>query len=346
MVGALDLTKTLPDEFYDDSEFIGIDDIPIILANPTRDERREAKFFKSIYRGIMYVGGGARQGKDLFGMVMAYLMRRYFGRPVLLDCKPRRLFGEYTYFNPELMMNEISKMARLSTVETGQKEMPLDKNQEKAFTEASNEWIEDNKVKFQNAIIYLSELGRYCPRRNPHNRVNRFIGALNSQWGHLDFLMVGTHLQQNEIDLTTYMGKVKLWVNCTWMISRQDTTHATIVREMYLDDSAVINASLPVMNYYVNGGKPREFLTHEKTYFKITPYGQRQRNGHDILAYLDKYGVKQADVIANRLGANVPETLEALFKLSLSGCVIGNRFFDLYNSKGFVNLKPTIGKEV
>ena len=337
--------KKLDDKYFDDSDLVGQNDIPIILPNPTRAERREIKFLKTIYKGVMFVTGGARQGKDLFGVVLSCLMKRYFGRPILLDFKPKRLFGEYTYFNPQLMMTEISKMARLSGVEGADLNKELSKAEAVAFTEAANEFIDDNVLMFQNAVVYFSELRRYCYKRNPSNRINKFIGALNTQWGHLDMLIIGTHLQANEIDRFTYLEKAKLWVECKWMLTRPNTTRARITRDMYLGADGVFNASLKKLNYFVDGGAPREFLTHKDTVFAITPQGSKEANGNPILAYLKREGATPVHEIAGDLNAELDETITALYALSQMGYVAGNRFYDLYNTKSLVNLSPTLRKE-
>lgn len=338
------IEKVLEGKYYDDAELVGQNDIPVILAHPTRDERREIKFFKTIYKGVMFVTGGARQGKDLFGVVLSFLMKRYFGRRILLDFKPKRLFGEYTYFNPQLMMGEISKMARLSEVEGEDMNKPLGEKQAEMFTEAANEWIDKNTLMFQNAVVYFSELRRYCYKRNPSNRINKFVGAVATQWGHLDMLIIGTHMQEDEIDRYTYLEKAKLWVVCNWMLTRQNTTKAVITRDMYLGGDGVFNASLKKMNYYVDGGAPREYLTHANTMFAITPLGAKEANNNAILAYL-KGGACLASEIADAVGAGLDETLADMFSLSLLGYVVGNRFYDLYPTKNLVNLKPTMRKE-
>lgn len=344
MVTAHDLE--LDNKYYDDSEFTGLEDIPVVLPNPNRDERREIRLFKSIYKGTMFVTGGARQGKDLFVYTLLYLMKRYFGRRVLLDVRPKRLFGEYVYFNPAVMMAEINKMAHLSGVEGMDK--PLDEKQGRIFTEAALEWVDKNTVLFQNAVVYFSELRRYCYKRNPSNRINKFIGALLTQWGHLDMLAVGAHMQENEIDRYTYLDKTKFWVVCRWMQTRSDTTQAQIVRDMVLGNSGVYNMSPnEQVNYYVDGGAPREYLTNAKTVFKITKFGTKIAKENILLAYLQKIGAISAEQIARDMGAGIDETLKALFTLAQMGYIVGNnRFFDLFHSKNLVNLVPTLGGKV
>jgi hypothetical protein len=331
-------------KFYEDDELVNQNGIPVVLPNPTRDERREIKFYKTIYKGVMFITGGARQGKDLTGVVISYLMKRYFGRPILLDFKPMRLFGDYTYFNPQLMMAEISRMARLSAVMDSDMKKPLSEAEIKVFEEASVDWVNANPI-FQNAVVYFSELGRYCPKRAPMNRVNRFIGALCSQWGHLDMLVLGTHLQQSEIDRFTFLDKAKLWAVCSWMRTRADTTRAEIARDMRVVGDQVFHGGMRNVNYFVDGGQPREYLTTEETVFAITLQGRKRASENAILGYLRGAGPTRASEIADSLGVGIDDALEALYSLSLMGLVTGNNFFSLYKSKNLVNLVPALRKE-
>jgi hypothetical protein len=341
--------RKLPDIFYDDGNLGNLYDIPVVLPNPTREERREIRFLKSIYRGVMFVTGKARQGKDLFVMTLGKLNKRYFGRRILLDVKPRRLFGEYTYFNPRIMMMEINKMARLSgvgEVDEADLDKPLRGKQEDEFVKAAYEWIDKNEVMFKGALVYLSELRRYCYNRNPHNRVNKFVGALATQWGHLDMLLVGAHIQEHEIDQWTFLGNVNLWVTCSWSLTRLNTTDVKVRRGIYESEVGHFDVTLPPILYRVDGGVPREFLTAEETIFTITPAGMKEASTDRILSYLAQAGSSTALDVAKQLRASVDGVLESLWLLSRDGYVVGNRLYDTYNTQNLVNLVPALPKEV
>jgi hypothetical protein len=339
--------RNLPDSYFEDGLEVDPYAIPVILPDPTRDERREIRYLKSIYRGVMFVEAKAGQGKDLLVMTLSYLSKRYFGRPVVLDMKPKRLFGFYHPFNPQIMVREINKMARKAGIERIDVNVPLKKGkEEQAFDEAAKEWLGENEVMFQNAVVYLSELGRYCPRRNPHNRVNRFIGSLASQWRHLNMLLIGTHVLEEEIDRTTFLGHTNIWAKPKWGMTKLNTTDVKIERGIYESEYGCFNVTLPPFNYQVDGGEPREFLTTEKTLFKVTPKGLKEAGNDRVVENLAQMNLGTAIDIAKKLQCGVEDAVDALWMLSLKGYVVGNRYFDLYNSWNWVNLKPTLAKEI
>ncbi len=278
--------KVLPDYYYDDTDLESLYDIPVVIQNPTYSQRKEIELLKTLYRGVMLVTGRPRSGKDLFGVSFSYLNKVYFGRPVLLDFKPKRLFGEYIPFNPTVLMQEINKMAKVANLSRLiDVDETMTTEQEEVFEKASKDWLESNEVQFKNAILYLSELKRYCYNRNPSNRMNKFIGHLCDIHGHLDLLILGTHIDYREIDKKTYLKNVSFWADCKWSLSRINHTRVTIRRGAYITELGNFDCALKDITYWVDGAAPR--------------------------SYLD-----------------------------------GHSFFELYNTKNLVNLKPVLTKEM
>lgn len=252
--------------------------------------RKEAQIYHSISRGTMGVFGPPGGGKDLFGVSTAWLNKYYFGRRILLDFLPKRPFGEYTLFDGRVMMQEINKMAKASGVEGI--EASADQQEYDQFVgSATEKWALEGEgyVLLQGAVLYLSELKRYCYKRQPHNRFNKFVGAINSIVRHLDLLVIGTHVFENEIDKYTfvqYMRLAGLKVECEWMQSQEHTTRATVTRYGYIGaDCAYGNVSGRTLRLRVNGNEPLDYLG-------------------------------------------------------------GKRWYDLWESKNFVNLKPVAAKEM
>lgn len=261
------LEKVLPDSYYDDEDNAHIYEVPVVLDNPNRLQKKEIKFLRSMYRGVMLINGKARQGKDLFGVSFSALQKYYFGRPILLDFKPKKLFGYYTPFEPRVLVLEISKMAKASSlsrlvdIEEG-----MTAGQEDVFKDASKDWLTENETKFKNAILYLSELKRYCYNRNPHSRVNKLIGSICDIHGHLDLLIIGTHIDYREIDRFTFLKNVSIWAHCTWSISRLNTTRVVIRRTSFLSEQGSFDVPSEEFVYWVNGAEPREFLGGRRFY--------------------------------------------------------------------------------
>lgn len=258
----------LTDEYYDDTDLEHLYQIPIVYDNPTRLQKKEIELYKTLYRGVMMIWGKARSGKDLFGVTFSKLNKIYFGRPVLLDFKPKRLFGEYIPFDPLVMVKEINKMAKqtkfadkshnINDVDT-----EMTKTEEEYFANYTEEWLDSNETLFKNAIVYLSELKRYCYKRNPHSRINKAIGSLNDIHGHLDLLVMGTHTDYTEIDSHTYLSKTTIWANCKWSVTRLNNTRVVIRRGSYISEMGSFDVSLKPFVYWVDGAEPRNWLDGE-----------------------------------------------------------------------------------
>lgn len=272
-------------------ELLYVDDEDDLEDFPLRDglswrARKEAAQLRTISRGVMLVTGDPGGGKDLFGVSICARQQYLFGRHLLLDFLPKQALGKYTLFNMPFMLGQINKMAKLAGVEgiEGSK----DSEEVGQFVEqATTHWAleGEGEVLLKNAILYLQELKRYCYNREPHRRVNKFIGAINSVWRHLDLLVIGSHVLEHEIDKYTYLSYAKLRAHCTWCISRPYTTEVRIRRGAFASGDNVFVVEGKPLTIYVDGNEPREWLG-------------------------------------------------------------GKRFFDLYQSKSYVNLKPVLSKEM
>lgn len=342
--------KKLPDHFYDDSEADNIYGFPVVLPNPTRLEKKEMEALSTFNRGVMLIIGKAGSGKDLLAMSTCYQNKRFWGRRILLDMKPRRLFGEYTYFDPMVMSKEIDKMARLASLTSDNPNEQVSSKEDGILKSATDEWIEEHTSLFEGSVLYLSELRRYCYNRNPHNRVNKAVGAICTQWRHLDMLIIGTHIQEHEIDRWTFKGNVTHWAECDWMVTQLNSTKAKIRRDIALTDYGNYNLRMRPIAITIDGGMPRRFLSMPDTVYGITPFGEnalfKGRNdieGIEILRYLKENKPQEAQIITSAFSETQEDIDNVLFSLVEQGFVKGNRFFDLWNSKNKVNLKPSIG---
>ena len=250
----------LPDAYYDDTDLEDLYQIPVILKNPTWKQKKEIELFKTLYRGVMMVYGKPRSGKDLFGVVFSFLNKLFFGRPILLDFKPKRLFSDYIPFDPLVFLHEINKMARKSTFRSDNFEAPMQKEEEDYFKSHATEWLNSHDTIFKEAILYLSELKRYCYKRNPHSRMNKFIGALCDIHGHLNLLILGTHTDYREIDQYSFLSKVSIWAHCKWSLKRQNNTRVIITRGAYISELGSFDVGLKPFVYWVDGAEPRNWL--------------------------------------------------------------------------------------
>lgn len=245
-------------------ELDDMDDFPLRDGLGWR-ARKEAKHLRTISRGVMLITGEPGSGKDLFGVSFAARQKFLFGRRILLDFLPKRAFGEYTLFNASVMEGEINRMAKLAGVE-GIADSDDVKEQDEFLQEAVRDWAlqGEGQVLLKNAVLYLSELKRYCYNRNPHNKFNKFIGSINSVWRHLDLLVMGTHVLAHEIDKFTYLSYAKIRATCDWSISRPCTADVTIARGAFITSDSVYRVEGQPLTLHVDGNEPRGWLGNKR----------------------------------------------------------------------------------
>ena len=258
------VTKTL--EFADD---VQLEDFPTREGLGYR-ERKEAEFLRTMARGVMLVTGQPGSGKDLFGNSVSWLNKYYFDRRALLDFLPKKAYGKYTPFNASVMMREIDKMAKKAGME----------NFQSSKDEGEGDFLKDETVRWategegelllESAVLYLSELKRYCYNRNPHNPFNKFIGSICTVWRHLDLLVIGTHVQAHEIDRYSFLEYVTHRAKCSWSLSRPNTADVRVSRGAYIGVNNVYDVTAKDVIVHVDGKKPRRIL-NGKCFYDIYP---------------------------------------------------------------------------
>ena len=249
--------------YADDTEDMG--DFPLREGLSWR-ARKDAEIQRAMGRGTELIYGDRGGGKDLYAYAKAYLHKHYFNRPILFDEPPKKGFGEYIPFDANVMMKEIRKMAKKAGVEGI--EGTKDQEEYDQFVEQETvKWATEGEghMLLKNAVLYLAELKRYCPKREPHNRFNRFIGSLNTIVRHMDMLIMGTHVFPNEIDEYTYMQYANIRTKCEWCVSEPHTTKAKVSMQGMIgaDFAYGSNIVLKPFYYYVNGKEPRSSLNGE-----------------------------------------------------------------------------------
>lgn len=251
--------------YADDVELL---DFPV-RENLTWKEKKQAELLKTINRGVMLVTGEAGSGKDLFGHALAAKNKYYFSdlvdpskpRKVLLDVPPKKAFGEYIPFDSAVMMKEISKMAKAAKM-GGVENSKDQKEVDQFIEEETGKWLLEGKgqMLFKGAFLYLEELKNYCYNREPHRLFNKYIGKLCDVHRHLDMLIVGTHIREEEIDVNTFLSKTTHRAKCFWSLSMPNTTQVKIARGRYYVGSNVWNVQSRPFVMNVNGAEPQEFL--------------------------------------------------------------------------------------
>lgn len=238
--------------------------------NDDLSEREIEEAFRMAYltRGIMCVTGPPRQGKGLFSNVWAWKVRRYFKhRHILLDYKPRRLFGPYTPFNEQAFMADLEKMADVAKGEIPKEAKSV--KDKKLVNDVVAHWItKRGEVLLQNSVLVLDEFWRYMDKRRPHNTMGMMLGGLIKLWGHLDMLLIGISPKLDELDAYRCIPYLNYEVRCTWSLTRSYTAECRLYKLRTVTAGGVRNISGRPLSIMINGMKPREELDGNN-YFSI-----------------------------------------------------------------------------
>lgn len=229
--------------------------------------QKQAELLRSIARGFMLITGEPGGGKDLFAVSTVALFKYIFGRKAILDFQPKRAFGAYTLMDAPAIIQKIKDLAKAYKVENI--EGSEDNGEITQFMEeATVKWLLEGEGYdiFKGTIYYISELKKVAYNRNPNARTNKFIGSLGTVWRHLDLLLMGTHVYDNELDVKAFLQYSKLRTSCKQTLE-QDVIRARVFRGMYAgSDFVVSNIQLKPLVFYVNGAEPREFLGGKRFY--------------------------------------------------------------------------------
>lgn len=271
-----DLKRKFGDSvLYDEEQEYG-DNVYDFKLNPTltAEEVEDALFWARLMRGIMLVTGSAGAGKGLFANMLAWKMGYYFGKKILLDYKPRRLFGVYHPFNEQVLVNQLSRMSNVAavSVKKGIVESGGGRKSSELLENVAHEWIDSSngQVFLKNSVLVLDEFKRYMYKRRPHNPMGITLGQIFDLWRHLDILIIGIAIDERELDRFSCIPKITTLVRCTWLndytIKKYNyapysaRVDITPVRYVGVAGEGVLDMAGKTITRVVEGGKPRECL--------------------------------------------------------------------------------------
>jgi hypothetical protein len=326
-------------DLFDDT--VGYDDETGVrfATNLTLEERRQAT---SLYRlfnelwGVCIVKGDPGTGKDLFGNYLAYKIKRFFPwKRILRDEKPRKLFGDYAgLFNERVLHDDLASMRKIAT---GKGAIAVDEAMEKA----ADQWVTDaGEVLLKNSLLYLTEYWRYCYNREPHNPMNKTMGAIHKVKRHLDCLILGTVQLPTELDKKTCLPWVDWQVTCTRSLTNK-TGFVYFVQKVHYDRRTDILEPLPTRPFPIafDAGSPRSYMGDGK--IKIKKYGYRPETEEErIVLDIIKSGVDTYEGIVRLLEQDgdmseleVLNTLKELKFRKYKRVIDYACFFGIFNSK-------------
>lgn len=323
------------------------DDSGIRFApNLTIEERQQAT---SLYRlfnglwGVCIIKGDPGTGKDLFGNYLTYKIKRFFPQKrIVRDEKPRALFGTYdAVFDESVIVRDIKAMAliakgaRLSEDEDEEPEAPVAIRRLEA---AADNWVKGRgEVLLKNSVAYLTEFWRYCYNREPHNPMNKTMGAIHKVKRHLDCLIVGTTQLTEDLDRKTCLPWIDWQVTCSRSTVNK-TGFAFFVQKVKYDKR--LNILLPLGRPFpirFDAGKPRSEMGDgkiiiRKSYYR--PETEEERIVLDVLrAGVDNYEelVEIIETEGDMSEAEVLETVKSLSFMPRKHVLDYPCYFRLYN---------------
>ncbi len=344
-------------EMFD--ETLGYDDETGIKFAPglTKLDRRRATLLYRLFNelwGLCIVKGDPGSGKDLFGNYLSYTIKRYFPwKRILRDEKPRKLYGPYAgLFNEDVLRADLKVMRQIAK---GKKKEASDEKvvYGEALQRAADDWVLGaGEVLLKDSVLYLTELWRYCYNREPHNPMNKTMGAIFKVKRHLDSLTIGTVQLPTELDKKTCLPWVDWEVTCTKSASNPTGFVYYIQKVKYdrrLDMLIPLGRPFPMP---IDAGKPRSELGNGKIVIKRHNYQPETEEERVVLEVL-KAGVDTYEGIVELLedegDMSEREVLDTLKGLGLK--LPGRRpkmvidypcYFRIYNSKSAPQIKTSV----
>jgi len=248
------------EELYD---FSGEEEeTPAINNDLTKEELAEVEFYTQLKRGVMVVTGEPGAGKDTFMFFLLWKLKTLFKDfRVLLDRKPRLLFGEYIPFDEEILMDEFKNLS--DRYRSGKSDLKHDfarfSQKKEIINQIVNHWIENNDDLFYNAAIGLTEFWRYFRNREPHNPVNKAVSPLLKRYRHHNLLIIGTTPDIDELDVKACLRRVTHEVRSS-QTNRKGMHVYTIYRRRQFSKGSVIETASPPVTLYIDALAPRKRL--------------------------------------------------------------------------------------
>lgn len=208
--------------------------------------------------GTMIVTGVLGSGKTLFGTTMSWKQKRYYGRTVIMDYLPNRLFGDYIPFSD--LLDTYTAM------------LPQSKSEKQKQLEPTfRKWIETyGSSVIRGSVIALDEFWSYCKKRRTGTNINYFVTGLVKYSRRLDCLILGMTPSAGEIDQQEVIPYCTSIARCNWMMAIPRTTHVKISRLQVVQGKNVWHGVSSDYSILLDGGRHRPELGG-KRYFDLYP---------------------------------------------------------------------------
>lgn len=304
-------------------------------------EIEEAARLVPFLRGVMLSLGMPGQGKDLFSSTICYKIKKYFkGKRPIRDERPRSLFGPYTFFDENVLLAD---MAKLDSIASGAIPKEINRANKAALAKIQQQatrWqTAKGEVMLQYSIAHFAEFWRYMHNRRPMNPMGIALGGIIKIWRHLDCMVIGVAQQSHELDRFSCLPYVTMEARCSWATTRRDTVMADVTKVRYVSTRGVFEmGSRKPTRIWVDGGRQRPELGIEV----VTGVKLPKLSGIEssVVELLHDNGRTPLWDLSAMLEESPFRVREVVQRLTEKNILISKRFFDLYNSKSAVAIKP------
>jgi len=274
-----EMSLELLEELYDLTEEKGTDE-PELNDDLTEAEIKEAAFFSQFRCGIMIITGDPGAGKDTFMHYILWKLKLLFkDYRILLDRKPRPLFGRYTPFDESVLLNEWKSLS--DKYKSGKSDIKHDfakfSDHKEELNDIVNSWNAGHEGLFTNAGLGLTEFWRYFNNREPHNPINKACQPLMKRYRHLGLLLIGTTPYLEELDEKRCLKYLTHELRC--MQTTKKGTHVGVLlrRRFFNGTSVVVTTDDNPPALVLDAAAPRERLGGKCYYDLFNSYEKGEK---------------------------------------------------------------------
>lgn len=204
-----DLWSIPEDELYDQAPDFDAESDYILMPGLTTEEIDDAMFWKDFLKGIALLTGGPGQGKGMLMHMIAYKLKKYFGKVVVSDTRPRQLFGQYVPFDEAMLVDQLDRMWEVATGQVKNPQKDEEGNEIpphiKPHVTSNGRWVSSRgDVFLRRSIIMLDEFARYMHRREPHLPIKRQLLKMFTIWRHLRCIILGVGTERADFDSSCF----------------------------------------------------------------------------------------------------------------------------------------------
>jgi len=323
------------------------EDIGLKIAKGlSAEEIKQATILYKIFNGLWglcVVFGKPGAGKDLFGNILTWKMKRYFPwKRILRDERPKELYGKYAgLFNEQVIKDDLDNMRLIAKGKTlKENSLLLDK--------AADKWVTDKgEVLLKNSVLYLTEFWRYVYNREPHSPMNKTMGGIHKMKRHIDVLVLGTAQIESDLDKRTCKPFIDWRVDCYRLPDNPTSFGYAIQKVTYSAHRDVLDSIGKPFAMSFDAGKPRSYLGDGKIKLRYNYIAETEEERVILLvlkAGIDNYE-KLVEIIESEgdmTEAEILETLKILRFNKRKRAISYPCFFDLYNSKSAPQMRTSL----